>query len=72
MFWVLQGVVATHGMDVIRRFENWAGPVILIVMLGLVVWAVTVLHGMGPIFHEPSKFKSSVHSGQCLAPVSSV
>ncbi|QSO47406.1 NCS1 family nucleobase:cation symporter-1 [Alicyclobacillus mengziensis] len=59
LFWVLQGVVATHGMDVIRRFENWAGPVILIVMLGLVVWAVTVLHGMGPIFTEPSKFKSS-------------
>ena len=56
LFWILQGIVATHGMDVIRRFENWAGPAILILLLGLVIWAIGVVHGLGPIFEQPSKF----------------
>ncbi|MBO0781956.1 MAG: NCS1 family nucleobase:cation symporter-1, partial [Ktedonobacteraceae bacterium] len=57
-FWILQGIIATHGMDIIRRFENWAGPVILILLLGLVFWAINVNHGLGPLFNQPSKFQS--------------
>ncbi|MCQ6278491.1 NCS1 family nucleobase:cation symporter-1 [Bacillus sp. EB600] len=57
-FWILEAVLAIHGMEVIRRFENWAGPVILVLMLGLVYWAYNILHGVGPILHQPSKFHS--------------
>lgn len=59
VFWILEAILAIHGMEVIRRFENWAGPVILVLMLGLVFWAYHILHGIGPILHEPSKFHST-------------
>lgn len=59
LFWSINFVVVRHGMDTIRRFEAWAGPAVLIVMSGLVVWALVKGHGLGPVFHSPSKYKSS-------------
>lgn len=46
---VLHFYILTHGIERIRRFELWAGPLIMIVALGLLVWAIVVAGGAGPI-----------------------
>jgi NCS1 family nucleobase:cation symporter-1 len=58
-FWVLEAFVTVHGIDVVRRFENFAGPIILVLMLGLLYWALTRMNGLGPLFDEPSKIHST-------------
>ncbi|WP_067936690.1 NCS1 family nucleobase:cation symporter-1 [Alicyclobacillus kakegawensis] len=68
LFWLLQGLLALHGMDIIRRFENWAGPLVLVIMLGLVVWAFAIVHGFGPLFHQHSSFKSPAGFWSALGP----
>jgi NCS1 family nucleobase:cation symporter-1 len=59
IFWGLQIYIIYKGMDVVRKFENWAAPVVLILALVLVVWAVYAAKGFGPLFSEPSKFKTT-------------
>ncbi|WP_054860256.1 cytosine permease [Gracilibacillus sp. JCM 18860] len=44
---ILHAFVITHGMERVRKFESWAGPVIMIIAVGLVVWAVNVADGFG-------------------------
>ncbi|MDF0606319.1 NCS1 family nucleobase:cation symporter-1 [Neisseriaceae bacterium TC5R-5] len=40
VMWVLQALVFTAGMETIRRFIDWAGPVVYVVMLMLAAWLV--------------------------------
>jgi NCS1 family nucleobase:cation symporter-1 len=58
IYWAINVLVIRHGMETVRRFESWAGPMIFVVMAVLVVWAVTSAHGLGPIFQVPSKYRS--------------
>jgi NCS1 family nucleobase:cation symporter-1 len=58
IFWLIQLYIIFRGMDVLRRFENWAAPVVIALALALVVWMITAVHGFGPLLAEPSKFKS--------------
>jgi NCS1 family nucleobase:cation symporter-1 len=39
----------------VRFFELWAGPLVVVMLLGLVVWALVRAHGFGPLFHQPAK-----------------
>lgn len=59
IFWAIQIYIIYKGMDWVRKFENWAAPVVIILALGLVIWAVYTAHGFGPLFSEPSKFKTT-------------
>ncbi|KAA0021778.1 NCS1 family nucleobase:cation symporter-1 [Antrihabitans cavernicola] len=43
--WVVQTYIVQHGMDMIRKYEAFAGPVILITMLSLAIWTVTKAGG---------------------------
>jgi NCS1 family nucleobase:cation symporter-1 len=36
--WVLQVVIVSFGMEMIRKYEAFAGPIILVTMLGLAIW----------------------------------
>lgn len=36
--WALQLVVFARGMEVVRHFQGWAGPVLWVVMIGLAIW----------------------------------
>lgn len=36
--WVIQVVIVSFGMDMIRKYEAFAGPIILVTMLALAVW----------------------------------
>ena len=57
-FWIISFLVVRHGVDTIRRFESWAGPSVLIVMLGLVVWAIDAGDGLGPVFAASSSHET--------------
>jgi NCS1 family nucleobase:cation symporter-1 len=43
--WALQLIVFRRGMETIRRFIDWAGPAIWVVMLVLAVWIVFAAKG---------------------------
>ncbi|MCW5237625.1 NCS1 family nucleobase:cation symporter-1 [Verminephrobacter eiseniae] len=40
LLWVLQAVVFWHGMESIRKFIDWAGPAVYVVMIVLALWLV--------------------------------
>jgi len=58
IFWALNFLLIWHGMNTIRRFETWAGPAVIAVMIPLVIWALVSAHGIGPIFNSPSKYSA--------------
>lgn len=54
LFWVLHAYIISHGMERVKFFELWAGPLVIILGLGLVAWAIYTADGMGPLFQEKS------------------
>ncbi|HEY2254236.1 MAG TPA: NCS1 family nucleobase:cation symporter-1 [Variovorax sp.] len=47
--WVLQAIVFWHGMEAIRRFIDWAGPAVYVVMAVLCAWLVWKAGGWSKI-----------------------
>ncbi|NVN38052.1 NCS1 family nucleobase:cation symporter-1 [Komagataeibacter swingsii] len=41
MLWIMQALVFWRGMDMIRHFVDWAGPIIYVVMIGLDAWLLS-------------------------------
>lgn len=38
LLWILQLLVITRGMEAVRRFQDWAGPIVWAVMLAMAIW----------------------------------
>jgi NCS1 family nucleobase:cation symporter-1 len=55
IFWVIQMAIILRGMDMVRRFENWAAPFVLLVGVLLLAWMVNAAHGFGPILSQSGK-----------------
>jgi len=55
IFWVIQMLIIWRGIDMIRRFENWAAPLVMAGFLALMAWIVLRVGGFGPIFSQPPK-----------------
>ena len=55
LFWVLHAYVIFHGMERVKFFELWAGPIVIVAGLVLVVWAVNAAGGVGPLMDAPSR-----------------
>ncbi len=55
IFWALHAYVILHGMERIKFFELWAGPIVIVMGLVLVVWAMNVAGGIAPLFDQPSQ-----------------
>jgi len=55
LFWVIQMFIIWYGMDMVRRFENWAAPFVIVVAVALLIWIVTEAGGFGPILSQPSE-----------------
>lgn len=51
---IIHAYVIKNGMSQVRRFEGWAGPVILVISVGLVIWALGASGGIGNIVSTPS------------------
>ena len=49
ILWVAQAAVFWRGMDAIRRFIDWAGPAVYVVMIILCVYLVARAGGLGSI-----------------------
>jgi NCS1 family nucleobase:cation symporter-1 len=58
LFWSLNLYFIVRGTESIRFFETWAAPVLIMLGLALLVWAVGQTGGLGPIFSQPSKFQT--------------
>lgn len=43
--WAVQFVILAYGMEMVRRYEAFAGPVILLTVASLAVWMFTQAHG---------------------------
>ncbi|MBJ8344646.1 NCS1 family nucleobase:cation symporter-1 [Antrihabitans sp. YC2-6] len=43
--WLVQTIVVQHGMDMIRKYEAFAGPIILVTMAALAIWVVVEAGG---------------------------
>ncbi|MEQ4204905.1 NCS1 family nucleobase:cation symporter-1 [Actinopolymorpha sp. B9G3] len=54
-FWAVQMVLIARGIDGLRRFENWAAPLVTVAFLALLVYMVMEADGFGPIFSQPSQ-----------------
>jgi NCS1 family nucleobase:cation symporter-1 len=58
-YWALNFLVIRHGMETVRRFEAWAGPMVFVVMVPLLIWALGKMDGLGPVFDHSSKYDST-------------
>ena len=58
LFWLLNILIIYRGMDLLRRFENWAAPFVLVMTAFLLGWAVWRAHGLGYLLHEKGKYET--------------
>jgi nucleobase:cation symporter-1, NCS1 family len=52
LFWLIQMGLIYFGIDALRRFENWAAPLVMLAFTALLVWILVEAHGIGPILHQ--------------------
>src|SRR5947199_7494355 len=43
--WIVQVIIVRYGMDMIRKYEAYAGPIILVTLVILAVWMFTKVDG---------------------------
>lgn len=58
LFWALNILIIYRGMNVLRHFENWAAPFVLVMTAILLAWIVYQAGGIGFLLHEPGKFQT--------------
>ena len=68
IFWAMNIYFIVRGTESIRFFEAWAAPVLLLMGIGLLAWAVMTVGGFGPIFAQPSRFESSADFWRFFVP----
>jgi NCS1 family nucleobase:cation symporter-1 len=52
--WLVHAWVLTHGIGAVKRFEGWAGPTIMVLAIGLVIWAAVSAGSFGALFDSPA------------------
>src|SRR6201995_1896137 len=55
IFWVLEMAIIVRGMNTLRRFENWAGPLVLVAAIALLIYIVIKAHGFGAGLNQPAQ-----------------
>jgi NCS1 family nucleobase:cation symporter-1 len=53
-FWIVQMALIWRGIDALRRFENWAAPLVTVAFTALLIWVLVRAGGLGPILSQPS------------------
>jgi len=56
LFWLLNIYFIVKGTESIKFFEAWAAPVLILMGLALLAWAIVRTGGLGPIFGQPDRF----------------
>jgi NCS1 family nucleobase:cation symporter-1 len=55
IFWGLEMFVIFKGMEQLKKFENWAAPLVMVLAFVLMAWAIKSAHGFGPLLSSPGK-----------------
>lgn len=58
-FWGINMLVVYLGIDSIRKLLLFKAVFLPLAALSLLLWALTVAHGLGPILSQPSKFETT-------------
>ncbi len=72
-FWLVQMLLIWRGTNALRRFENWAAPLVTVAFTALLVYMLVKAGGIGPILHQSgslgwgSRFPCSCRYQSCLA-----
>jgi NCS1 family nucleobase:cation symporter-1 len=59
LFWGMNVYFIVKGIDSIKWLESFAAPFLLLVGIGLLIWAFVNAGGFGPILSQPSKFETA-------------
>ena len=51
-FWLIQMILIWRGINALRRFENWAAPLVTVAFTALLVYMLVKANGIGPILHQ--------------------
>jgi NCS1 family nucleobase:cation symporter-1 len=57
-FWAVQVYFIANGIESIRWLEKLAAPLLILMALGLLLWAYNASGGMGTVFSQPSQFEA--------------
>lgn len=68
IFWGMNVYFIIKGMDSIRWLEAFGAPFLLIVGIGLLIWAYVNGGGFGPILSQPSKFQTTAEFWHFFVP----
>ncbi|HSZ41081.1 MAG TPA: NCS1 family nucleobase:cation symporter-1 [Trebonia sp.] len=52
LFWLVQMMLIWRGINALRRFENWAAPLVTVAFTVLLVYMLVRAGGIGPILHQ--------------------
>jgi len=58
IFWAMNILIIYKGMDLVRIFENWAAPYVIVMTALLLGWVLYQAGGIGFLLHEPGKFNT--------------
>jgi NCS1 family nucleobase:cation symporter-1 len=58
IFWGINIYFIIKGIESIRLLESLAAPFLIIIGLGLLIWAYNTADGFGPMLNNPGKFKT--------------
>ena len=67
-FWLVQMALIWRGINALRRFENWAAPLVTVAFLALMVAILVKAGGFGPILSQPSKLGWDADFWKIFAP----
>lgn len=59
VFWLINLYFILRGTESIKFLETWAAPVLIVMGLGLLLWAYLAVGGFGPMLSKPSELKWS-------------
>ncbi len=59
LFWGMNVYFIVNGIESIRWLESFGAPFLLLVGIGLLIWAFVNAGGFGPILSQPSKFETT-------------
>ncbi|CAF2924876.1 unnamed protein product [Rotaria sp. Silwood2] len=51
-------IIIYYGMEAVKKFANWATPIVLIMTTALLVWLAVKAKGLGSMLYKPSKFET--------------
>ncbi|WP_213145905.1 NCS1 family nucleobase:cation symporter-1 [Neobacillus citreus] len=58
IFWGIHFLILKRGMESLKKFQAYAGPIVYIVLIGILWWAIDSSRGLKVIFSQPGKYET--------------